>query len=544
MQSEMLYRRYLKKGDIFVHADLEEATPLIVKNTPGASNAPIPPSTLSQAGNLCVATSSAWDSKAVMSAYWVQASQVTKTGPGGILPTGQFIVKGDKNFLAPSQLVLGFGVMFQVSKESLRNHRTGRFDVYAIAEGAQAAGTTENAESAQEQPATEATEAVGEVDGQEQEQEPEPEPKPKPEEEEKESGSGEEDADQLPARNPLQQRVSEVPQTTKVAPEESDDEQGDENEEEQGEKSEEAEENGAEETQKDGEEAPVAPQEEDQQLSARERRALRKGQSPEPNKPAATGKQGKQLAPKQAPAPTRGKKAKSKKAAAKYAEQDEEERELALRVLGGKSAKTEKAEKAAEAKEARDREAQAAKQRRKAQHERAAEAERKRQAIFDEGAEEYDEETAAAEAADLSWIPALVGTAHLDDEIIAAIPVCAPWAALGRYKYRVKLQPGSVKKGKAVREIVGRWVSETTTGKVKKEQAEDAGLSLADAEKIRAREGELIKTWKDTEIINVMPVGKVRIMGAAGGGGGGGGGDTKGKSKGGPPKGVKGGKKK
>lgn len=540
MQSEILYRRYLKKGDIFVHADLEEATPLIVKNTPGATNAPIPPSTLSQAGNLCVATSSAWDSKAVMSAYWVQASQVTKTGLGGIVPTGQFIVKGEKNFLAPSQLVLGFGVMFQVSKESLRNHKTGRFDVYAIAEGTPAAGTAENAESAKERPATEETEATEAVDVQEQEQEQEPE------EEEKEPGSDEEDADQVPARNPLQRGVSEVPQSTKDAPEEPDDEKADEkddkNGEEQGEKSEEAEEDGAEEAQKDGEEAPVAPQEEGQQLSARERRALRKGQSPEPGRPAVTGKQAKQPAPKQAPAPTRGKKAKSKKATAKYAEQDEEERELALRVLGGKSAKTEKAEKAAEAKEARDREAQAAKLRRKAQHERAAEAERKRQAIFDEGAEEYDEETAAAEAADLSWIPALVGTTHPDDEIIAAIPVCAPWAALGRYKYRVKLQPGSVKKGKAVREIVGRWVSETTTGKVKKEQAEDAGLSLADAEKVRAREGELIKTWKDTEIINVMPVGKVRIMGAAGAGGGGG--DSKGKSKGGLPKGGKGGKKK
>lgn len=125
MQSELLYRRYLTKGDIFVHADLEGATPMVVKNRPGYADAPIPPSTLSQAGNLSVATSSAWDSKAVMSAWWVHAQQVSKIAENGsgIMPTGVFQIKGEKNFLAPSQLVLGFGIMFQVSQESVRNHK-------------------------------------------------------------------------------------------------------------------------------------------------------------------------------------------------------------------------------------------------------------------------------------------------------------------------------------------------------------------------------------------------------------------------------------
>jgi hypothetical protein len=35
--------------------------------------------------------------------------------------------------------------------------------------------------------------------------------------------------------------------------------------------------------------------------------------------------------------------------------------------------------------------------------------------------------------------------------------VCAPWNALARLKYKAKLQPGHVKKGKAVKEIVERW---------------------------------------------------------------------------------------
>ena len=152
-----------------------------------------------------------------------------------------------------------------------------------------------------------------------------------------------------------------------------------------------------------------------------------------------------------------------------------------------------------------------------------------------------------SEAADLSWLPALVGTPSPDDEILGAIAVCAPWAALGRYKYKVKLQPGAVKKGKAVKEIVGRWVSETTTGKVKKEYAEDLGISRVDAEKLREKEGELIKGWKETEIINTMPVGKVRIMTPGSGGGGGDKGKSGakgGKGGGGGRGGGKGGKKK
>lgn len=549
MQSEMLYRRYLKKGDIFVNADLQGATPMIVKNRVGDSNAPIPPSTLSQAGNLSVATSTAWDSKAIMSAYWVNASQVAKTGPGGIVPTGEFVIKGDKNFLAPSQLVLGFGVMFQVSKESLRNHKTSRFDVPEVPEDM----TPADGAYAEPQPVIESTETAAQ-----EENTAEP-TDPTEDIEGQESSSDEEDADQAPAENPLQRGAPEINQSEPVR-EKTDkpddtklDKNDGEDEDEAGEKSEEGKEEEEEEepqaeAEKDLEGEQAAPREEDQELSARERRALRKGQSlesPGSGKPPSTGKpgaNGKQPAAKQPPAPTRGKKAKAKKAAAKYADQDEEERELALRVLGGKSARSEKAAAAQAAKEARDREADANKQRRKEQHERAAEAEKKRQAIFEEGGDDYDEETAAAETADLSWLPALIGTPNPEDEIIAAIPVCAPWAALGQYKYRVKLQPGSVKKGKAVKEIVGRWVAETTTGKVKKEQAEEAGLSLADAEKLRSREGDLIKTWKDTEIINTMPVGKVRIMGATTSNARGGGGD-KGKGKGGNPKGGKAGGK-
>jgi uncharacterized membrane protein YgcG len=526
MQSELLYRRYLSKGDIFVHADLEGATPIVVKNRAGSADAPIPPSTLSQAGNLCVATSSAWDSKAVMSAWWAHAHQVSKTAENGsgIMPTGVFQIKGEKNFLAPSQLVLGFGIMFQISQESVRNHKQ-RFDTSDVPQAA--ITTTDETEASEPKDAVEPeTPEQAETAEQAPEQAPGEINEEATEEAEKEdAGSEDEDEDEKVAtRNPLQRDNSEplISQPSQESDPESEPEEEPKDEPEQQ----------VAEGQPEGEETTttagtagqnsVPEQNEEPNLNARERRTLRQG------KPLDRSTEEKPAAPRIAP--TRGKRAKDKRAAAKYAHQDEDERELALRLVGANKGKAAKAAKAAEAKEQREREAEAQRQRRRAQHERAAEAERKRQAQFTEnGTDDYNEETAAAEAADLTWIPALVGTPTPDDEIIAAIPVCAPWAALGRYKYKVKLQPGSVKKGKAVKEIIGRWVSETTTGKVKKEHAEDLGISRADAERLREREGELIKGWKDTEIINTMVVGKVRIMTAGVGSGGG----DKGKSKGG-----------
>ncbi|KAJ5986435.1 hypothetical protein N7451_010800 [Penicillium sp. IBT 35674x] len=531
MQSEMLYRRYLKKGDIFIHADLDGALPFVVKNRPGNPDAPISPSTLSQAGNLCVATSVVWESKAVMAAYWAHAAQVSKISEhgGGILPTGVFQIKGEKNFLAPSQLVLGFSILFQISKESLKNHKT-HFDAGGIP-------ATEPKEI-QDQPSStlelpEQNDQVEKVENTKKQDNVSDE-----EDEDDEDANG-------PARNPLQRGDSELPatkteQSTETEPEsDSEDEVTKDEELESEVKAEvdqdlateeagETEEVENEETASNAQEVPTERDEE--KLSARERRTLRQG------KPIDRLAQA-EPAPTRI-APTRGKRAKEKRAAAKYAHQDDDERELALRLLGAGKNKTAKAVAAAEAKAKYEQEIEARTQRRRAQHERAAAAEQKRQAEFAEGGDDYNEETAAAEAADLSWLPALIGTPTPDDEILAAIPVCAPWGALGKYKYKVKLQPGAVKKGKAVKEIIGRWVSETTTGKVKKDHAEDVGIPRVDAERLRSKEGELIKGWKDTEVINTMPVGKVRIMTAGSAGAGGG---DKGKGKGGGGKGGGGG---
>lgn len=573
-QNEMLYRRYLKKGDVYVHADLTGAATVIVKNKEGNSNDPIPPSTLSQAGSLSVTTSTAWDSKAVMAAFWVNADQVSKTAPTGeYLTTGGFTVKGKKNFLPPAQLLLGFAVAFQITDASKANHLKHRVNG-AIDQPPGMVTDAPKLEDLAEDSAKETTADREPSDVSSSEDE---------EEDEEDGGEGRE-------ANPLQTGAGEAQTEPEEGSEEdqaddarSDHEDGPEDEVE-------AEDQTKEEQSPPNEDRstePVVGKEEDtkatvtsiegpieepfetpvetsseppllrpkKHISARERRLLRKGKAIDFPSNTQTSTTASDVDPEddnntndeapaqsQPPAPTsatptsskpipqpRGKRGKTKKAATKYAEQDEEERALAMRLLGSTTGATEKATSAAAEKAARDAKSLADKQRRREQHERAAAAEHERQVQLAASGGDVDLASAPLtdeERAELGLLDSFVGTPLPGDGIVAAIPVCAPWMALGRYKYRVKLQPGSVKKGKAVKEILGRWI---TVGENKRNVDE----SSQDREKIWPRETELLKGWRVEEIVNVVPVGKCRVVMGGGSGGGGGSKTQKGKARGG-----------
>ncbi|KAJ7534886.1 hypothetical protein O6H91_12G008600 [Diphasiastrum complanatum] len=124
-QNEILVKRYLKKGDLYVHADLHGASSTVVKNQD--SGQPIPPLTINQAGCFTVCRSQAWDSKIVTSAWWVFANQVSKTAPTGeYLTVGSFMIRGKKNFLPPCPLVMGFGLLFRLDESSLGAHLNER----------------------------------------------------------------------------------------------------------------------------------------------------------------------------------------------------------------------------------------------------------------------------------------------------------------------------------------------------------------------------------------------------------------------------------
>jgi len=119
-QNEQLYRRHLRVGDIYVHADFHGAATTIIKNP---RRLPIGAATLEQAGRCAMCRSSAWASKTVTSAYWVYPSQVSKSAPTGeYLTTGSFMIRGKKNILPPHPLVMGFGILFALDPVSIPAH--------------------------------------------------------------------------------------------------------------------------------------------------------------------------------------------------------------------------------------------------------------------------------------------------------------------------------------------------------------------------------------------------------------------------------------
>lgn len=53
----------------------------------------------------------------------------------------------------------------------------------------------------------------------------------------------------------------------------------------------------------------------------------------------------------------------------------------------------------------------------------------------------------------LTQLDSLTGTPKQDDVLLFAVPVCAPYSALQGYKHKLKLTPGTQRKGKAARQV-------------------------------------------------------------------------------------------
>ena len=115
-QNEALVKRYLRPGDAYVHADIHGASSCIVRckvDKDTQQPLPISPFALQEAGTMTICRSGAWAVKVVTSAWWVHSSQVSKTAPSGeYLTTGSFMIYGRKNFLPPTNLEMGFGKCF------------------------------------------------------------------------------------------------------------------------------------------------------------------------------------------------------------------------------------------------------------------------------------------------------------------------------------------------------------------------------------------------------------------------------------------------
>ncbi|CAN7991727.1 unnamed protein product [Ixodes hexagonus] len=119
-QNEMIVKRHLNPGDVYVHADLHGASSIVIKNPGGG---PVPPKTLNEAGTMAICYSAAWDAKVVTSAWWVYHHQVSKTAPTGqYLTPGAFMIRGKKNYLPPSYLIMGFGFLYKLDEDSIERH--------------------------------------------------------------------------------------------------------------------------------------------------------------------------------------------------------------------------------------------------------------------------------------------------------------------------------------------------------------------------------------------------------------------------------------
>ncbi|NXR49629.1 NEMF factor, partial [Hippolais icterina] len=519
-QNELIVKRYLRPGDIYVHADLHGATSCVIKNPSGE---PIPPRTLTEAGTMALCYSAAWDARVVTSAWWVSHSQVSKTAPTGeYLTTGSFMIRGKKNFLPPSYLMMGFSFLFKVDESCVWRHREERkvkvqdedLDTVSSSaselvaeevelldggdssseeekaegeeapEGEEAAEDVEaTAESAREEALAELEQAGGntpapEADSEEDDGESEeehPEPKREVKEEEVNYPDTTIDLSHLQSQRSLQ----------KIIPKEEESSLGDSRA--QGRR----------------------------HLSAKERREMKKKKQqnnsenselseekqkePEPEPQPAAAPNSHKAAP--APQPIkRGQKSKMKKMKEKYRDQDEEDRELIMKLLG--SAGSNREDKGKKGKKGKTKEEAAKKQQQKPKPQRRAagggketlpagilhEAQDPALDELQEEKEEQDQEQPGLEDSE-ALLDSLTGQPHPEDILLFAVPICAPYTAMTNYKYKVKLTPGTQKKGKAAKIALHNFM-----------QSKEAS----------AREKDLFRSVKDTDLSRNIP-GKVKV---------------------------------
>lgn len=185
----------------------------------------------------------------------------------------------------------------------------------------------------------------------------------------------------------------------------------------------------------------------------------------------------------------RGKKGKMKKMQRKYGDQDEEERKMRLEMLG-----TLKGAEKQQQKEHEDLERQQKRDFRKAKLKKQQESQALKFTKNEKVKVNYKK-----------FHNELKPTLDRGDEILDVIPVCAPWPALLKYKYKVKIQPGSAKKTKTMHEILHHFTTRPMDTEV------------VDKEADWPHERENIKQLKEQDLILTLSMDKLKVTSAGGG---------------------------
>jgi hypothetical protein len=334
-QNEVLFKKYLRKEDIYVHADLAGASSCIVRakrKSEHSETIDIPnaiqsedkyfttPLAIQEAGIFAVCRSRAWQAKIITSSYWVRASQVSKSAPSGeYLTTGSFMIYGKKNYLPPMPLEMGFGVLFRLDDSSVVKHLHERkIKSYELDDE-----SVVSFQDAAERYGIEEVEIGG---GGEDDRIPETvhEEDENADEDENEEGEGdeiEETADNIETSEEQNEETENIEESV---------EQMQINEDKQNIESVPEKEVTSDEEEEEKEEEDLVPQPAATKgkNDKKNNKPNKKSESQEPE--LAAGSQKKK------------KKHMDKKKARRYAEQDEEDRELAMMILGHASAKGEK----------------------------------------------------------------------------------------------------------------------------------------------------------------------------------------------------------
>ncbi|KAH6927814.1 hypothetical protein HPB50_008950 [Hyalomma asiaticum] len=474
-QNEAIVKKYLRPGDIYVHADLHGASSIVIKNPSGT---PVPPKTLNEAGTMAICYSAAWDAKVVTSAWWVHHHQVSKTAPTGqYLTPGAFMIRGKKNYLPPSYLIMGFGFLYKLDDESIERHR-----------GERKVRVTEDETEASTEPPEEGPELEMSDES----------------DSEKGSVKGDGDADSTKDDGELfPDTVVKLPHELETATTEPGDQDA-------------------------AEEIVYSQPTRGPQVGRKLPAAKPKSQPPPQEVPPATNTE-------KANKPKRGTHGKLKKIKEKYKDQDEDERRLRMEILASagvpketKSRKQKKGKKeAGQAATSRGKQPQSKAQPKslakpeqpadvvvsndvdelvaeKAVEQGSKQEDAKERAGQKEGINkaaapvededlqadvEEDEEEGNVGDEQQRLLASLTGCPVAEDGLLFAVPVCAPYAAVQNYKHKVKVTPGTGRRGKAAKTALSVFLLDKNT---------------------TPRERDLLRATKDQDISRNIP-GKVKL---------------------------------
>lgn len=441
-QNEVLVKRYLTKGDLYVHADMHGAATVIIKNPSGR---PVPPTTLNQAGTLSICQSRAWEAKILTSAWWVFHHQVSKTAPTGeYLAAGSFMIRGKKNFLAPAALTYGFSLLYVLDAPSTARRLQARI------QREQDHGIVPDSDSFEPEGQDFSLNIEYNNDGTTNEY----------------SAKNDEcDQETSKDRNSFENKgLAEGHSSAESDNEDCVDATPD----------------------KYG----LLPSDL-LQVQAQEKGILEEDQtikSPlkekQPNKNFKAFKKNPKAKAKNDSVVPRGQRSKQKKLNSKYADQDEEDRQARMALLGSQGApqpKGKKAKKVAEQKRLREEQIRA---REESISKDTASSKQKnnvidnvaiapdvstkddlienpdaqeeiRQLLEEENVVILDDSTQSLQ----SYLDSLVGELQEDEVAEYVIPLAAPYTALSKFKFKVKIQPGLMKKGKAAKTALGMFNS-------------------------------------------------------------------------------------